>query len=520
MIGSISLIIGILLILSSLTILFFVKKFTIDKINKQAQEKITALLEEARREAEKIKKEAGEEAKDRYNFLKNELERQNRERKNRLNELERRLLQKEESIERRANHLDAKEREIARREREISIKEREASEIKKQYETLLEEAKKELERISGLTADEAKKIILQRVESEARLEIAQTLKKLEEELKARSEELSKNILAISMQKIAPEYVAESTVTIVDLPSDEMKGRIIGREGRNIRAFEMATGVDLIIDDTPEAVTLSCFDALRREIARISLERLIMDGRIHPARIEEIVEKVKAEMEERIKEEGEKVSLEFGLTNIHPELLKLLGKLKYRTSYGQNVLQHSKEVAYLASHLASEIGANRSIALRAGLLHDIGKAIDRESEGTHTELSVELCRRYGESEAVISAIASHHQDVDFPSVEAVLIQIADTLSAARPGARRELIENYIKRLEKLEEIARSFNGVAKCYALQAGREIRIIVDSQKISDEDAVLLSREIAKRIKGEVEFPGQIKVTVIREMRAIEYVR
>ncbi len=520
MTSTIFLITGILLILSSLTILIFLKRFTIDRINKQAQEKISALLEEARKEAERIKREAGEEAKDRYNFLKNELERQNRERKNRLNELERRLLQKEENIERRATHLDAKEREIARREREISLKEREVSEIKKQHETFLEESKRELERISGLTAEEAKRLILQRVESDAKLEIAQTLKKVEEEFKARSEEISKNIIAIAMQKIAPEYVAESTVTIVDLPSDEMKGRIIGREGRNIRAFEMATGVDLIIDDTPEAVTLSCFDPLRREIARISLDRLIMDGRIHPARIEEIVEKVRAEVEEKIKEEGEKVALEFGLTNINHELLRLLGKLKYRTSYGQNVLQHSREVAHLSAHMATELGADRNVALRAGLLHDIGKAIDRESEGTHTELSVELCRRYGESESVISAIASHHQDVDFPTVEAVLIQIADTLSAARPGARRELIENYIKRLEKLEEIARSFNGVSKCYALQAGREIRIIVDSQKISDEEAVLLSREIAKRIKGEVEFPGQIKVTVIREMRAIEYVR
>ncbi len=518
--SSIILIISILLLAGSLFTLFYAKKFTIDKINKQAQERITALLEEAKKEAERIKKEAGEEAKDRYNFLKNELERQNRERKNRLNELERRLIQKEEHLEKRASHLDLKEREISRREREVSLKEREISEIKKQYESILEEAKKELEKISGLTLEEAKKLILQKVENEARLEIAQCLKKVEEEARTRSAEISKNIIAIAMQKVAPEYVAESTVTIVDLPSDEMKGRIIGREGRNIRAFEMATGVDLIIDDTPEAVTLSCFDPLRREIARISLERLIMDGRIHPARIEEIVEKVREEIEEKIKEEGEKIMLEFGLTNIHSELLKLLGKLKYRTSYGQNVLQHSKEVAYLASHMAVEIGADKNVALRAGLLHDVGKAIDRESEGTHTELSVELCRRYGESEAVISAIASHHQDVDFPSVEAVLVQVADTLSAARPGARRELLENYLKRLEKLEEIARSFNGVSKCYALQAGREIRIIVDSQRISDEESVLLSREIAKRIKGEMEFPGQIKVTVIREMRAIEYVR
>ncbi|MGQ9618153.1 MAG: ribonuclease Y [Candidatus Aminicenantia bacterium] len=520
MLNDIFLIIGILLIVVNLFVLLFVKKYTIEKINKQAQERISALLEEARMEAENIKREAGEEAKDRYNFLKNELERQNKERKNRLNELERRLIQKEENLERRASHLDAKEREMSRRERELSLKEREIAEIKKRYESVLEEARRELERLSGLTADDAKKLILQKVENESRLEIAQCLKKMEEELRAKSEEISKNIIVTAMQKVAPEYVAESTVTIVDLPSDEMKGRIIGREGRNIRAFEMATGVDLIIDDTPEAVTLSCFDPLRREIARISLERLIMDGRIHPARIEEIVEKVKEEIEEKIKEEGEKVMIEFGLTNIHPELLKLLGRLKYRTSYGQNVLQHSKEVAYLSAYMAQELGADRNVALRAGLLHDIGKAVDKESEGTHTELSVELCRRYKESEVVIAAIASHHQDVDFPSVEAVLVQVADTLSAARPGARRELIENYIKRLEKLEEIARSFKGVSRCYALQAGREIRIIVDSQRITDEEAILLSKEIAKRIKDEMEFPGQIKVTVIREMRAIEYVR
>ncbi|RLE04201.1 MAG: ribonuclease Y, partial [Candidatus Aminicenantes bacterium] len=324
----------------------------------------------------------------------------------------------------------------------------------------------------------------------------------------------------AIQRSAAEHVVETTVSVVDLPSDDMKGRIIGREGRNIRALELATGVDIIVDDTPEAVILSSFDPIRREMARMAIEKLVMDGRIHPARIEEVVEAVKEELEEKIKQEGESVILELRIQDIHPELVKLLGKLKYRTSYGQNVLQHSKEVAYLAAIMARELGADEKVALRAGLLHDIGKAVDREIEGTHTELSVELARKYGESEAVIQAIASHHRDVDFPSVEAVLVQAADTLSAARPGARRELLETYIKRLEKLEEIAKSFEGVAKAFALQAGREIRIIVESQKISDERAALTAKDVARRIKEELDYPGQIKVTVIREMRAVEYAR
>ena len=315
-------------------------------------------------------------------------------------------------------------------------------------------------------------------------------------------------------------MVETTVSVVDLPSDDMKGRIIGREGRNIRALEMATGVDIIVDDTPEAVILSSFDPLRREMARLAIEKLVIDGRIHPARIEEVVETVKEELKEKIKQEGESLILELRLQNVHPELVRLLGKLKYRTSYGQNVLQHSKEVAYLAALMAKELGADADVAMRAGLLHDIGKAVDKEVEGTHTELSVELTKKYGESEAVIQAIASHHRDVDFPSVEAVLVQSADTLSAARPGARRELLETYIKRLEKLEEIANAFEGVAKAYALQAGREIRIIVESQKISDEQAVVAAKEIAQKIKDELDYPGKIKVTVIREMRAVEYAR
>jgi ribonuclease Y len=358
------------------------------------------------------------------------------------------------------------------------------------------------------------------MEEEAKIEAAQAVRKIEEETREKSSVVAREIISQAIQRSAAEHVVETTVSVVDLPSDDMKGRIIGREGRNIRALELATGVDIIVDDTPEAVILSSFDPLRREMARLAIEKLVIDGRIHPARIEEIVEKVKEELEEKIKQEGESIILELRLQDIHPELVKILGKLHFRTSYGQNVLQHSKEVAYLASLMAKELGVDSQVALRAGLLHDIGKAVDKEVEGTHTELSVELAKKYGESDAVIKAIASHHRDVDFPSVEAVLVQAADTLSAARPGARRELLEAYIKRLEKLEEIANSYEGVYKSFALQAGREIRIIVESQKISDEDAALAAKEIAEKIKEELKYPGQIKVTVIREMRAVEYAR
>jgi ribonuclease Y len=363
-------------------------------------------------------------------------------------------------------------------------------------------------------------MLIKNMEEEAKIEAAQAVRKIEEETREKSSVVAREIISQAIQRSAAEHVVETTVSVVDLPSDDMKGRIIGREGRNIRALELATGVDIIVDDTPEAVILSSFDPLRREMARLAIEKLVIDGRIHPARIEEIVEKVKEELEEKIKQEGESVILELRLQDIHPELVKILGKLHFRTSYGQNVLQHAKEVAYLASLMAKELGVDSQVALRAGLLHDIGKAVDKEVEGTHTELSVELAKKYGESEAVVKAIASHHRDVDFPSVEAVLVQAADTLSAARPGARRELLEAYIKRLEKLEEIANSYEGVYKSFALQAGREIRIIVESQKISDEDAALAAKEIAEKIKEELKYPGQIKVTVIREMRAVEYAR
>jgi len=358
------------------------------------------------------------------------------------------------------------------------------------------------------------------MEDKAKLEAVQVLRKIEEETREKGQGMAREIISQAIQRSAADHVVETTVSVVDLPSDDMKGRIIGREGRNIRALELATGVDIIVDDTPEAVILSSFDPIRREMARLAIEKLVMDGRIHPARIEEVVETVKKELEEKIKQEGESVILELRIQDIHPELVKLLGRLKYRTSYGQNVLQHSKEVDYLATIMAKELGLDANVAMRAGILHDIGKAVDKEVEGTHTELSVELTRKYGEKEKVIQAIASHHRDIDFPSIEAVLVQAADTLSAARPGARRELLEAYVKRLEKLEEIANSYEGVAKSFALQAGREIRIIVESQKISDDKAYLAAKEIAQKIKEELDYPGQIKVTVIREMRAVEYAR
>jgi ribonuclease Y len=399
-------------------------------------------------------------------------------------------------------------------------RESELSEQEKKYARINQRAIEELERVSNLTQEEAKKELQRRIEDEAKLEAVQALRRIEEETREKSQAIAQDIISQAIQRSAAEHVVETTVSVVDLPSDDMKGRIIGREGRNIRALELATGVDIIVDDTPEAVILSSFDPIRREMARLAIQKLVNDGRIHPARIEEVVETVKEELDRKIRQEGESAALELRIQDLHPELIKHLGKLKFRTSYGQNVLQHSKEVATLAALMATELGLDVRIALRAGLLHDIGKAVDRDVEGTHTELSVALAKKHGESEAVCQAIASHHRDIDFPSIEAVLVQAADTLSAARPGARRELLETYIKRLEKLEEVAHSFDGVAKAFALQAGREIRIIVESRKISDDQATLAAKEIAQKIKDELDYPGQIKVTVIREMRAVEYAR
>jgi len=486
----------------------------------RAHQEAKEILEKASQEAEKLRREATVEAKEKFLNLKSEFERQTRDRRRKISDMERRLVHKEENLERKFQSIERKEREFSDKERRLYNREREIGEKERTYEELIQKAKDELEHVSGLTKEEAKNILMSKMEEEARLEAVQTIRRFEEETKEKSQVLARDIISQAIQRSAAEHVVETTVSVVDLPSDDMKGRIIGREGRNIRALEMATGVDIIVDDTPEAVILSSFDPIRREMARLAIEKLVVDGRIHPARIEEVVETVKQELEEKIKQEGEAVVLELRLQDLHPELIKLLGKLKYRTSYGQNVLQHAKEVAYLSALMAKELDADTNVALRAGLLHDVGKAVDKDVEGTHTELSVELAKKYGETEAVIQAIASHHRDIEFPSVEAVLVQAADTLSAARPGARRELLEKYIKRLEKLEEIANSFEGVSKTYALQAGREIRIIVESQKISDDKAILVAKDIAKKIKDELDYPGQIKVTVIREMRAVEYAR
>lgn len=511
---------AILAVLSAAIIFILIKKGGGTRAILRAQQDAKEILDNASEEAKAIKREASIAAKEKQLNLKAEFERQTRDRSRKLNELERRLVRKEENLERKYQAYEKKERDFSQKERNLFSKERELVDKEKQFQEQKNRALEEMERIANMTQEEAKRELMKQMEDEAKLEAVQILRKIEDETKEKGQGMAREIISQAIQRSAAEHVVETTVSVVDLPSDDMKGRIIGREGRNIRALELATGVDIIVDDTPEAVILSSFDPIRREMARLAIEKLVVDGRIHPARIEEVVETVKKELEEKVKQEGESVVLELRVQNVHPELIKLLGKLKYRTSYGQNVLQHSKEVAYLATIMAKELGLDANVAMRAGLLHDIGKAVDKEVEGTHTELSVELTKKYGEKEAVIKAIASHHRDVDFPSIEAVLVQAADTLSAARPGARRELLEAYVKRLEKLEEIANSYEGVAKSFALQAGREIRIIVESQKISDDKASLAAKEIAQKIKEELDYPGQIKVTVIREMRAVEYAR
>lgn len=513
---------GLIVIAAALAVLIFIllKKRSGYNLIFKARAEAENILAKAGEDAEAIKREARAEAREKDRIRQAEFEGRNRERQRKLNETEKRLIHREENLERRYQTVERKDRDLALKEREILSKAKEYEEQGIRIQETYDKAVEELERVSGLTREEARAVLIKKIEDEARLEAIGTVRKIEEETKEKANVLAREIIANAIQRTAAEHVAETTVSVVDLPSDDMKGRIIGREGRNIRALEMATGVDIIVDDTPEAVILSSFDPVRRELARLAIEKLVTDGRIHPARIEEIVETVKNELEQKIKQEGESVVLELKIRDIHPELIKLLGKLKYRTSYGQNVLQHSKEVAMLAVMMARELGLDATVALRAGLLHDIGKAVDRDVEGTHTQLSVELTKKYGEMDKVVQAIASHHRDVDFPSVEAVLVQAADTLSAARPGARRELLETYIQRLEKLEEIATSFEGVQKAFALQAGREIRIIVEAQKVSDDRAALIAKDIAQRIKNELDYPGQIKVTVIREMRAVEYAR
>ena len=422
-------------------------------------------------------------------------------------------------MDKRSDYLDSREEELEKKEREIKEKESLLLQKESELSRILEQERLMLEKISQMTSEEAKLLLLQKMEEEAKVEFAKRLKQMEEEFKEESQKKAQEILCLAIQRYAGDYVIDNTVTLVNLPNEEMKGRIIGREGRNIRAFEAATGVDLIIDDTPEAVILSSFDPIRREIARLALERLVADGRIHPARIEEVVSQVKEEFERHIKELGNRAAFDLGLHDLHSELLKLVGRLRYRTSYGQNVYQHSLEVAFLAGIIASELNMNVKLAKRAGLLHDIGKAVDHELEGTHASIGAELAKKYGEPEEVVKAIATHH-DPTPGTLLAVLVQAADALSSARPGARREMYESYIKRLQELEELARSFPGVDKVYAIQAGREVRVIVQSDKVSDEQALLLSHEIARKIEKELRYPGQIKVTVIREVRAIEYAK
>lgn len=442
-----------------------------------------------------------------------ESDKENRERRLEVQRQEKRLQQKEESIDKKVDSLERREEAFARR-----VKELEKKEIL--IDELCDKQVKELERLSGLTSDEAKEILLNDIKKDVAHESAILIKESENKVKEESDKKARDIISCAIQRCAADHVAESTVTVVSLPNDEMKGRIIGREGRNIRTLETLTGIDLIIDDTPEAVVLSGFDPIRREVARIALEKLINDGRIHPARIEEMVERAKKEVDNVIREEGEQAAFETGIHGLHPELIKLLGRLKYRSSYGQNVLRHSIEVAHLSGVMASELGADAKIAKRAGLLHDIGKAVDHEVEGPHVDIGVDLARRYKESKEVLHCIAAHHGDIEAKTVEAVLVQAADAISAARPGARRETLEAYIKRLEKLEEIANSFSGIEKSYAIQAGRELRIMVKPDELNDNEIVLIARDIVKKIEDEIDYPGQIKVNVIRETRSIEYAK
>lgn len=495
------------------------KKYAEDRA-REAAAKADDILKSARKEAENTLKEAALQAKDYQLQVKLDFERETRERKNEISQLEKRLLQKEDVLDRKTEGLEARVQEFGKKEKELTEMEQRLERRDAELQEMIRGAKENLERAAGVTAEQAKDELVEMVTDEAKLEAGKKIRAIDEEFKEEAGQKAKKMISLAVQRYAADYVAERVVTAVPLPSDEMKGRIIGREGRNIRAFEAATGIDVIIDDTPEAVILSGFNPVRREIARISLSRLVQDGRIHPARIEETVEKVTKEVDEIIREAGEQALFDLGLHGLHPELVKLIGKLKYRTSYGQNIYTHSLEVAFLCGMIASELGLSAKIAKRAGLLHDIGKAVDHEVEGPHALIGADLCKKYGEPARVIHAVAAHHEDESPHDVLPILVQASDALSGARPGARREILANYLKRLEDLEKIAKSFPGVEKSYAIQAGREVRIIVDNHKVSDDVATMLARDIANKVESELSYPGQIRVTVIRETRAVEYAR
>jgi len=509
---------GLLSFGAGFAIAYWIKGKVISQKIKNAKTQSIIILKDAKRGADTLLKEAKFEVKDKLFKMKSDFDSETKDTRSELKKRERRLIQKEENIDRKLDQYERRDREISHKEKRLQKREENIGLKEKKYNTLIEEQKKQLERISSLTAEQAKELLIRAMENEARYEGAKLIKRIENEAKEEADKKSKKIIATAIQRYAADFVAENTVSVVQLPNDEMKGRIIGREGRNIRALEAATGIDLIIDDTPEAVILSGFNPVRREVARMSLMRLISDGRIHPARIEDVVNKVSKEVDLVIKETGEQAAFDLGVHGIHKKLINHIGRLKFRTSYAQNVLQHSVEVGFLTGMMAAELGFNQKLARRMGLLHDIGKAIDHEVEGPHALIGSRLAKKFGEAPGVVHAIGAHHEDIPPSSVYAFLVQAADGLSGARPGARKELLENYIKRLEDLEGIANSFRGVANSYAIQAGREIRVIVESEIISDEDAILLSRDVVKKIEESLTFPGQIKVTVIREIRAVEY--
>jgi ribonuclease Y len=492
----------------------------VESLRRDAAREADGLRKEAAREADGVRKEAELAAREKAHAVMTEADQRARDRQAEITSLEQSLADKARALADRLAQCDRLDQDLRGREKRLAVQEQSIASALARSERLVSERQRELQRVAGLTGDEARELLLKQMEADARRDGANLVKRLEAEARETAAQRAQEIVTDAIQRSAAEHAIEATVSVVDLPSDDLKGRIIGREGRNIRALETATGVELIVDDTPGAIILSSFDPFRREVARQSIERLIADGRIHPARIEEIVDKVKTEMEDTVRRDGEAAAFELGLFDVHPEVLALMGRLKYRTSYGQNVLNHSREVAFLAGIMARELGLNGHVAARAAFLHDIGKAIDRDLQGTHLELGLDFLKKHGESEPVLQAVAAHHMDIDWPSLEAMIVQAADAISAARPGARRDILESYVKRLEKLEGIADSFEGVSKSFALQAGREIRIVVESEKISDEATVWLSKDIAKRIENELQYPGQIKVTVIRETRAVEFAR